>query len=335
MNPLQENNPVPAPKNEEIQEPPPGEADAPACGSAAPPAVVCMLVNHTISCRDMPVSSVMVYRRDVATSKALPPGVIPSRYGRAGADHEGGEITEFSERSRYRLLHVVKNCDVDFYSMITLTYPAEFPTNGRDVKRNFNAFRKRLLRRFHGIRGVWFLEFQKRGAPHFHILVSLKMNEHGAIFERSRIWRKKGPKSYKTVVALEEMISAWWFTIVGSEDEKHLVAGCSWEVIENSDGALRYAAAHASKPHQKIVPKEFVEVGRFWGVIGSVRVPVVKTFRADTAEVLARISHHAISNKGRIKKYLWDSAGKFDDETPIAVGDKWRDSRMWHFVPCS
>ena len=37
MNPLQENNPVPAPKNEEIQQPPPGGADAPACGSAAPP----------------------------------------------------------------------------------------------------------------------------------------------------------------------------------------------------------------------------------------------------------------------------------------------------------
>ncbi|MFA7346054.1 MAG: hypothetical protein WC003_17280 [Terrimicrobiaceae bacterium] len=217
--------------------------------------------------------------------------------------------------------------------MITLTYPAEFPTNGREVKRNFNFFRKRLLRRFPGIRGVWFLEFQKRGAPHFHILVSIKMNEHGEIHERTRRRGKQGPKSYKTVVTLEAMISEWWFTIVGSKDKKHLAAGCSWEMIENSDGALRYAAAHASKPNQKIVPKTFVEVGRFWGVIGKVEVPVVKTFIGDSAEVLARVGHHGISSKGRLKKYLWDSAGKFEDETPIAVGDQWRDKRRWRLEP--
>lgn len=301
MNPFQETTPAASSRSEEIKEAPPGLADAPARERAASQVVVAVLVNHTITCRDMPVSSVRVYRRDVATTKTLPPGVIRSKCGRAGADHEGGEITEFSERSLYRLLHVVKNCDVDFFSMITLTYPAEFPTNGWEVKRNFNAFRKRLLRRFPGIRGVWFLEFQKRVAPNFHILVLLRMNEHGVIFERSRIWCKEGPKSYKTVVALEEMISDWWFMIVGSKNEKHLAAGCSWEVIENSDGALRYAAAHASKPYQKIVPKEFVEVGRFWGVIGCVEVPIAKTFRADSAEILARLNYHAISSQGRKK----------------------------------
>lgn len=335
MNALQENNPDPAPRNEDAKEPPTGLADAPACGRAASPAAVAGLVNHTITCRDMPVSAVKVFRRDVSTVKTLPAGVVPSKYGRAGVDSEGGKITEFSERSRYRLLHTVKNCAVDFFSMITLTYPAEFPTSGRKVKRNFNAIRKRLLRRFPGILGVWFLEFQKRGAPHFHILVTLKLSEHGTIQERTRMRRNQGPKKYKTVLALEEMLSAWWFSIVDSQDPKHLAAGCAWEEIENSDGALRYAAAHASKPHQKRVPEEFVEVGRFWGVIGKVKIPLLKIFPADTAEVFSRVGVDALSNKGRLKKYLWDSAEKFDDETPIAVGDHWRNLRMWHLEPCS
>ncbi len=336
MNSFLENEPVKAPSNEEAQETTATElADAPACGRAACPAAVAGLVNHTILCRDMPVSAVQVFRRDVKTLRALPQEVIPSRYGRSGADKEGGVITEFSERSRYRLLHAVKNCSADFSSMITLTYPAEFPTNGRKVKRNFNAFRKRLLRRFPGILGVWFLEFQKRGAPHFHILVSLKLSEHGEIQERTRMRRKQGPKKYMTVLPLEVMISAWWFAIVGSQDPKHLAAGCAWEEIENTDGAIRYAAAHASKPHQKRVPKEFVEVGRFWGVIGKVKVPMLKTFNADTAEVFTRVGVDALSNKGRVKKYLWDAAGQFDNETAIAVGDQWRDLRMWHLEPCS
>lgn len=330
MNPPAETNHVPAPRNEGVQEATAtGQADAPACGRAATPAAVAGLVNHTILCRDMPVSAVQVFRRDVKTLRVLPEEVIPSRHGRSGADKSGGAITEFSERSRYRLLHAVKNCSADFFSMITLTYPAEFPTDGRMVKRNFNAFRKRLLRRFPGSLGVWFLEFQKRGAPHFHILVSLKLSEYGPIEGRTRKRRKQGPKKYMTVLPLEKMISAWWFSIVGSNDPKHLAAGCAWEEIENTDGAIRYASAHASKPHQKRVPKEFVEVGRFWGVIGKVRVPMLKTFAADTAEVFTRVGVAAMSNKGRVKKYLWDAAREFENESPAAV------SGSLYFVPRS
>lgn len=54
---------------------------------------------------------------------------------------------------------------------LTLTYPAEFP-DCNTARRHRRAFEKRLRRRYGDcVALVWRLELQKRGAPHFHILV--------------------------------------------------------------------------------------------------------------------------------------------------------------------
>ena len=39
----------------------------------------------------------------------------------------------------------------------------------------------------------------------------------------------------------------------------------AWELIRSQDGAARYALKYATKPHQKKVPEDFQDVGRFWG----------------------------------------------------------------------
>jgi hypothetical protein len=55
--------------------------------------------------------------------------------------------------------------------MVTLTYPAEFPIDGKLVKRQFEALCKRWLRQWgERPRGMWVIEFQDRGAPHFHMI---------------------------------------------------------------------------------------------------------------------------------------------------------------------
>ncbi len=268
------------------------------------------LVYHAILTRDLPVSSVLRYRRDVVTVKKLPDGIVSGKSGRNGKDRAGGRITEFSFRSRYRLLHTVKNADCDFHTMATLTYPAEFPASGRIVKGHLKTFFKRLLRQWPGVQGVWFLEFQRRGAPHFHVLLSLKLWEVGELVERKRHFRGQ-TKIFRTVPEIQEMVSRWWFEIVGSGDEKHLRAGCAVEQIEEQDGALRYAACHASKPHQKDVPEGFEDVGRFWGVVGGVHASCLEVIPCETEEIFDRLGAEAMSRKGRVKKYLWDAAGEF------------------------
>lgn len=263
----------------------------------------------------MPVTGVSVFRRDCKVAKRMHRGVTVGKFG-TGARR--GTIGSLSDQARYRFLHVCKNCDVDFASMLTLTYPAEFPSDGKTVKRkHLRVFLQWLLRRFPLDRGVWFLEFQRRGAPHFHLLLSVVLSDHGPIVERRRT-RRKGKemysKAYRTCDRIEKEAARKWYELVNSGDEKHLRAGVAWEVIEESDGALRYAACHASKPHQKKVPEEYSNVGKFWGYIGRVRVEEMGRVRLDTKEIFERFGVDAMSRKGRIKKYLWDVAEEFADE---------------------
>ncbi len=95
------------------------------------------------------------------------------------------------------------------------------------------------------------MEFQKRGALHFHIFLNGE-------------------------VAKEE-VSAAWYRIVGSGDERHLRAGTRVEALREHHAAAAYAAKYASKADQKDVPEEFTDVGRFWGTFGGVEaVPVAQ-----------------------------------------------------------
>lgn len=152
---------------------------------------------------------------------------------------ERGEVVEFSRKSRERLAFVANNTQADFRAMVTLTYPASYPSDGKTVKAHLNRFLT-WARRSKGVTDyLWFIEFQKRGAPHFHILLS----------------------SYLPKVEVAEQ----WFAIVESGDTRHLNAGTRVEYLRSKDGGARYATKYAYKMTQKTVPPDYRSVGRFWG----------------------------------------------------------------------
>jgi hypothetical protein len=154
-----------------------------------------------------------------------------------------GKITSLSYKARHRLLLQARNVD-GMVAEATLTWPAEFPTDGLIVKRNLWAMLHWLTRR--GIGGMWFLEFQERGAPHFHVFLDGKVGK----------------------VAL----SAAWYRIVKSGDEKHLRAGTRIAGIRKPYALAVYAAKYAAKMAQKTVPEGYSDVGRFWGLFGGLKV---------------------------------------------------------------
>jgi hypothetical protein len=89
-----------------------------------------------------------------------------------------GEISEFSKAPARRLLLAARNFD-GLRVMITLTYPSEFPADGRIVKDHWKRMRQWLTR--NGVSsGLWFLEFQERGAPHFHIFTRDPVDSRGS-----------------------------------------------------------------------------------------------------------------------------------------------------------
>lgn len=150
------------------------------------------------------------------------------------------DIYEFSAASRKRLAFVASNTAVEFVTMATLTYPRTFPVDGKESKRHLKMMIQRLRRKVPDLQYLWFMEFQKRGAPHYHMLFDCQEGEIG------KVW-----------------LSRAWYEVVDSGDEKHMRAGTRLERVRKD--ARRYAIKYASKMHQKEVPKNYRNCGRFFG----------------------------------------------------------------------
>ena len=189
------------------------------------------------------VKSLEFYNNDVVVNYMILP--VKNSTGRKKED----TVKEFTAKSRKRLAFVASNTSIEFRYMTTLTYPAEFESNGKIVKGHLNTFLTWLRRKNSGVEYLWFLEFQRRGAPHFHVLTDCRLR--------------------KNEVSLE------WFLIVGSDDDKHLMAGTRTEQLRSKRGGANYAIKYAKKMVQKTVPEGYSNVGRFWGHSKGVKPVVV------------------------------------------------------------
>lgn len=163
------------------------------------------------------------------------------------------DIVELSKDSLKKLSFVANNSEVDFTHMVTLTYPANFPRDGQVYKAHLNAFLNHVRRKTGGSY-LWFMEFQRRGAAHFHVM--LRYEGQGLEYEGGN----GGEVGSKLAIA--------WAGIVGEsggEREKHERWGLNCQRIKSANGAARYVAKYAAKADQKAVPEWLPSVGRFWG----------------------------------------------------------------------
>ena len=183
---------------------------------------------------------------------------IITRGGSVGANRDEeqqpkrGDITEFSSRSRQRLrCKIASICRKELPYFLTLTYPAEWTWNAELWKRHLKIFSQRFIRRFPTAGFIWKLEFQQRGAPHFHPFV----------------WGIPGSEGCRAII---EFISGAWFQVVGSGDQKHFIAGTRVEKMRSATAAIRYVSGYASKMDQTLPGKK---VGRYWGIVGKQNIP--------------------------------------------------------------
>lgn len=189
------------------------------------------------------------------------------------------EIIDFSADSRRRLqrkLATINEFETSLPDFGTLTYPGEYSGDWKRWKRDLDVWNKATVRKWPDIWGLWRMEFQKRGAPHFHFLWW-----DGPKMEGMDVWYDQ----YQRVVTIavpgcmsphNEAVYAWmsetWYRIVGSGDPKHLAAGTRVEPIQSWNGVRSYASKYLAKlPSGKFVPPEYDGTGRFWGVIGRER----------------------------------------------------------------
>lgn len=167
-------------------------------------------------------------------------------------------VQGFSKAARRRLFQTVAAIPWDRYGrtfLTTLTYPGKeapdfVPTDGRKAKAQLRAFKERWRRKWGPIKAVWKLEFQRRKAVHWMLLVVAPDGVE--------------PK------ALEAWCRQVWWEIVGSGSKDHLTHGASvidWEG-DPSHYFAKYAVKAESKEYQHEVPEWYTRVGRFWGLWG-------------------------------------------------------------------
>ena len=194
--------------------------------------------NRLLKSIDDCLLTVKVFKKDIQIKfSSLNRSYFISEAEKEARRAKRAKVLKFSKRSARRLRHVVRNSEDTWKAFITLTYPEHFSYDGRQVKSHLNSFLQYLRRR--NIQYVWVLEFQKRGAPHFHVLISdyISKNE----------------------------LSERWYEIVRSGDKRHLQAGTRIESIKSKKHLYGYLSSYINKLLQKTVPNAYLSVGRFWG----------------------------------------------------------------------
>ena len=176
----------------------------------------------------------------------------------------------------------------------TLTYPKHYPKDGITIKRHLRNILKRMIRfgeKYGGIAVVWKLEFQERGAPHFHLLI---VSQIPVALYTFRNW-----------------ISTQWASVVNEwtvlesdlsrEDKseqyrKNIKAGTSLEEVKSKRGSLTYFSYYIGKGRknkeaQLKVPEGFEKIGRWWGIIGEANklIPPVTESRPLEEEQFTRL----------------------------------------------
>jgi hypothetical protein len=159
-----------------------------------------------------------------------------------------GCVRTFSAASRKRLLELFSRLVSSFPALfITLTYPSEFPGVERS-KRDFRAWLKRLCRAYPQAAVVWRFAFQRRGAPHFHLLLfGVKWLDH-------------------------EVIRSWWRDVIGYEGPMRLQVDVS--LVRGRRQAQGYVAKYIGKVDDQLDNASYLPAsGRCWGVINSMFLP--------------------------------------------------------------
>lgn len=174
-----------------------------------------------------------------------------------------GAISGFSKAARRRMLRTLSTIKQDSLAealFVTLTYPGNevaeserWSVDPAVWKKHLDTFGKRLRRAFPGCSAIWRIDAQRRGAPHFHLLV------FGAGF-----------------IPHEWCARAWW-EIVGSGSADHLSAGTETRAIESPRQAVYYVSKYAGKvseyAYRTPAGEEIRSTGRQWGIIARKDLP--------------------------------------------------------------
>ena len=162
---------------------------------------------------------------------------------------------------------------------VGLTYPNDFPPpdDHETYKGHRKRFAQEFLREYPDASIIWKLEFQRRGAAHFHLLL-LEVARYD--FDAMQAW-----------------CTATWCRIVGSGDPKHYTSGhAALRTVRSAGGVGSYMAKYISKDDQTR-PGNFT--GRYSGVEGRDQLPVGEVRSIELTRTRHRLVNRLMRRKIR------------------------------------
>jgi hypothetical protein len=217
-----------------------------------------------------------------------------------------GKVTTFSKRSRKRLITLMKQlAPRGRVKFITLTYQA-IPST-KDAKKNLRAFIERLRRINPGVSGIWRIEYQQRGAAHFHML----------LFDLPYIPKEK----------IQEM----WGQIINESTPFTRI-----EQVRSKRHAMSYVSKYIAKLSAPAEPENetedgsgfisvpYLHAGRWWGFINKDLLP----YAIELLQTIFKSDYKAFHDMLRGMRRFWrvKTLSNFDFFTSDAY--KWSDYLM-------
>lgn len=174
-------------------------------------------------------------------------------------DVQRSDIQQFTAQSRARLIRTIASFGALVPVFVTLTYGADYPTP-KETKEHLRLWWRRIKAKHPHLFAVWKLEFQKRGAPHYHLLVYSqgKRPRIDKDFLKVSWWKATGREGLRTEIKkLRSHRGGVWYaskylakTEVYQPADQHNTSGQSEDALSSSDGP-----------------------GRFWGILSRANVP--------------------------------------------------------------
>lgn len=234
-----------------------------------------------------------------------------------------GSISAFSRKSRKRLLEMCARLDLAQIVrekpviFITLTYAAQFPST-EVSKQHLRAFLERIRRFAPDASGIWRLEYQERGAPHYHLI----------LFNLPFLSKRELTAMWGEIVGLE-----WW-------DTSRLLPRPPMtriESIKQPRKAMAYVSKYVAKHEDSSSDSGFNDVpylhaGRWWGIFNKEKLQFAELVEIVIDAPISSMEQVLFQFK-RLMAKKWRRANKFGRHRGASLFvdyvDCWHDAFLW------
>ena len=192
---------------------------------------------------------------------------IPERSPAASPGGPRGKVTSFSKAARRRMIRFLNQVNPDRLGkpvFLSLTYHNNY--RERNPKQDRTAFLKRVARAYPGCHWIWRLEYQRRGAPHWHII----------------LW----PEVDVDLQAQEDQLCQLWHEVVDPKNIDHAKYGARVVPLSDQRGVNIYMTKYLSRLDGD---EQQCNVGRRWGHSRGLPTEPLAEFKVtEEVEILVR-----------------------------------------------